>query len=127
MAQSPIGFGVQGGASKAQMPFVGDSTTSLAVGPGLAVAGISGTGNRYNITGPTVVKALPGRAVRFSVIVAGTGVGSINDCATTGAAAVANQIAVTPTTVGTYPLEWPATAGIVVVPGTGQTIAIAYS
>jgi hypothetical protein len=127
MAQSPLGFGVQGGTSKAQMPFVGDAPTSLASGAGLAVAGISGTSSRYNITGPTVIKTNPGRAVRYSVIVAGTGVGSINDCVTTGAAGVANQITVTPTTVGTYPLEWPAVTGIVVVPGAGQTLAIAYS
>ncbi|KWN80868.1 hypothetical protein WM24_23835 [Burkholderia ubonensis] len=80
----------------------------------------------YNITAAAVVKATPGRLVRINVVVAGSAAGTANDCATTGAAAAANEIAVIPNTVGTYYLDWPCATGIVVVPGTGQTVAVSY-
>jgi hypothetical protein len=80
----------------------------------------------YNITTATVIKALPGRVFRVNVQVAGSTTGTVNDCATTGAAAAANQIAVIPETVGPLVLEWPCATGIVVVPGTGQTISVSY-
>jgi hypothetical protein len=81
----------------------------------------------YNITTATVVKATPGRLVRISVIVAGSAAGTANDCATTGAAAVGNQITVIPNTVGPMqPIDWPCATGVVVVPGTGQTLAVSY-
>lgn len=76
-----------------------------------------------NITASTVLKASPGRAVRVSVIVAGSAAGSLNDCATTGAAAASNEVAVIPNTVGVYEIDWPCGTGIVIVPGTGQTLA----
>ena len=81
----------------------------------------------YNVTAATVIKALPGYVVTIAVIVAGSAVGTVNDCATTGAAAVGNQVAVAPNTVGVIQLDWPCATGIVVVPGTGQTLAVAYA
>lgn len=80
-----------------------------------------------NITQSTLVKVGPGRLAKVSVVVAGSGVGTINDCATTGAAAAANQIGTAPTALGTTTFNWPCFAGIVIVPGTGQTIAVSYS
>lgn len=80
-----------------------------------------------NITANTVVKATPGFVVSLSVVVAGSGAGSINDAATVAAAAAANEIAVIPATAGTYAISFPASNGIVVKPGTGQTIAISYN
>lgn len=79
-----------------------------------------------NITAATIVKASAGRIFRFSVVVAGSATGTVNDCATTAAAAASNQIATTPTTLGTTILNWPCTTGIVIVPGTGQTIAVTW-
>ena len=79
-----------------------------------------------NLTAATVVKTGAGYVGRISVIVAGSAAGTVNDVATTGGAAAANEIAVIPNTVGIYPLIWPFTTGLVVVPGTGQTIAVTY-
>ena len=85
-----------------------------------------GRNSSLNITAATVVKAGPGRLVRISVVVAGSAAGTANDCITTGAAAAANEIAAIPNSVGVIPLEWPCATGIVVVPGTGQTLAVSY-
>lgn len=86
----------------------------------------SGKTGQYNITAATAIKASPGRLVKISVIVAGSAAGTANDCATTGAAAVGNQIAAIPNSVGVINLDWPCATGIVVVPGTGQTLAVSY-
>lgn len=100
--------------------------------PGSALRGTdvnarSGFNASYNLSAAAVVKGTPGRAVRVSVLVAGTTAGSVNDCATTGAAAVSNQVAVIPNVVGVVLLDWPHQTGIVVVPGTGQVLAVAYT
>jgi hypothetical protein len=84
-----------------------------------------GTKSILNITAASVVKATPGRLVRLSVLVAGA-VGTVNDCATTGAAATANQIAVIPAAVGSVVLEWPCAVGIVIVPGAAQVLSVSY-
>jgi hypothetical protein len=93
---------------------------------GLLVA-VGGLYSALDITASTVIKTGAGRVAKVSVLVAGSAAGTVNDCATTGAAAVANQIYTIPNTVGTYTLDWPTTLGIVVVPGTGQTLAVSYS
>lgn len=80
-----------------------------------------------NITTPTLVKAGPGYVVAVAVIVAGTLPGTVNDAASTGAAAPANQVAVIPNTVGQVGVNFPVAAGIVVVPGTGQTLAVTFN
>ena len=83
-----------------------------------------GVSSTYNLSASTVVKATPGRAIRVSVITAGSTAGTLNDCTTTGAAAASNQIASIPNAVGVIYLDWPTTAGLVYVPGTGQVVAI---
>lgn len=80
-----------------------------------------------NITVATVIKATAGRICKVSVIVAGSAVGTVNNCATTGAAAVANQVGTTPTALGTTDFQMVCSTGIVVVPGTGQTLAVSYN
>ncbi len=79
-----------------------------------------------NITSATVVKVGAGRTARVSVNIAGSSSGTLNDCATTGAAAIANQIMAIPNAVGIYYIDWPHSTGIVVVPGTGQNVSINY-
>ena len=107
-------------ASKKQSPLQVDSQGALIVS--------EGSSSVLNITASTVVKATPGRLVHVSVIVAGSTAGSANDCLTTGAAAVANQFAVIPATAGQLPpFQWPCAVGIVIVPGTGQTLAVSYT
>jgi len=80
----------------------------------------------FNITAATVVKATAGRIAKVSVIVAGSAAGSIYDAATTGAAGAANEIAVIPATAGMINLDFPVSNGIVVTPGTGQTLAVSF-
>ena len=80
----------------------------------------------FNITAATVVKTTSGRVAKISVIVAGSAAGSVYDAATTGAAAAANEIAVIPATAGIINIDFPVSNGIVVTPGTGQTLAISY-
>jgi hypothetical protein len=87
----------------------------------------SGAKNKANISVATVVKAAPGSIIAVSVVTAGSTVGTINDCATTAAAASTNQVGVAPNAVGVTPFySFPCTTGIVVVPGTGQVLAVGY-
>lgn len=92
---------------------------------GVALTG-QGVSSSLNITAATVVKPSRGRLVRINVIAAGSAAGSANDAATTGAAGAANQVFAIPNTVGSYFLDWPCATGIVVTPGTGQTIAVSF-
>jgi hypothetical protein len=85
-----------------------------------------GISNTYNVTAATAIKAAPGRLMRVSVVTAGSTVGTANDCASTGAAAAANQIATIPNAVGVIYLDWPCATGIVLVPGTGQVLAVNF-
>lgn len=86
-----------------------------------------GTTSVLNITAATVVKSVGGRVAKVSVLVAGSGVGAIHNCATTDAVATANKLAVVTDTVGVYDIDMPCSTGITVVPGTGQTLAVSYS
>ena len=86
-----------------------------------------GTSTITNITAATVVKPTGGRVAKISVIVAGSAPGAVHNCATTGAAAAANQVAVVADTAGVYDVGMPCPAGIVVVPGTGQTLAVSFA
>ena len=80
----------------------------------------------FNITAATLVKASSGRVAKVSVIVAGSVAGSVNDAATIVGASTANEIAVIPATVSVYNIDFPVSNGIVLTPGTGQTLAISY-
>lgn len=82
---------------------------------------------RKNITAATVVKASAGRVARVVVLVAGSATGTVNDLATTSGAAVANQVFTIPDALGSYEVDVPTSVGILVVPGTGQTLAVSFS
>lgn len=81
-----------------------------------------------NITSATVLKASGGRVLEVVVQVAGTTVGTINDCTTTGAAAAANANLTVPNIAGPCSLALPVNygLGIVVTPGSGQTISVMW-
>lgn len=85
-------------------------------------------GNRsvLNITAATVVKATSGVLVTVSVFVAGSAAGAAYDLATNTPAA-ANEIGVIPNAVGLYEFQWPCSTGILIVPGTGQSVSVSYS
>lgn len=92
-----------------------------------------GRNSALNIAGAKVVATVPAgfalgqcRLVRVQVLVAGTTPGAAYDAATVAGAVAAVQVAAWPNTVGTYLIDMPCLAGIVVVPGTGQTVAVSY-
>ena len=106
-------------STNAQTPANTDDQGTALIGQGNAVS--------FNITSPTVIKTGVGRVARVSVIVAGSTNGTINDVATTGGAAAANQLYTIVDTVGNYVVDMPVSTGLVVVPGTGMTVAVSYS
>lgn len=85
-----------------------------------------GNANALDISAATVVKGTPGVAVTVQVLTAGSTAGGVYDTTTTGGAAASNQVAVIPNTVGPVAVQMVCAAGIVVVPGTGQVVAISY-
>ena len=85
------------------------------------------SGRRLNITAATVLKVGAGRVLKIQVLVAGSAAGTVNDCATTGAAAAANELAAIPNAVGPVDLNVAFQTGLVVVPGTGQTLVAYYN
>lgn len=87
---------------------------------------INGVANSTNLTAATLVKSGAGRVCSVSVIVAGSTTGAIYDASSTANTNSA-QLYTIPTTVGTVVVNMPVALGIVVVPGTGQTIAVSYS
>lgn len=119
MPQGPLSSAVALNPGKATVLMQVDEQGALLTNSG-------GTKTVLNITAATVIKATPGRIARVSVIVAGSTNGSIYDHATTSGVAAANQVGVIPEAIGSYDISLPCLVGIVVTPGTGQTIAVSY-
>lgn len=90
---------------------------------------VQGLINFAGLTAPTVVKASAGRICSVSVIVAGSGTGFIYDGATLGA--TTKPLWVIPETAKSdgepYVVNLPASFGLLIVPGTGQTLSGSYS
>jgi hypothetical protein len=86
---------------------------------------VEGSQITTNITSATLVLSGQGRIARVSVIVAGSGAGSIYDASS--ASATTDKLWTIPTTVGITEINLPVNNGIVVAPGSGQTVAISYS
>lgn len=77
-------------------------------------------------SGTTLVIAGTGKLLSFCVTVAGSANGTINDSATTGGVAATNVLAATPNTMGVTECDLMFTSGIVIVPGTGQSVNVTY-
>lgn len=114
-------------------------TVSGSRGPALisaqsAVVGADAVSSLLDISAAVVVKATPGKLARVTIQALGTaGAFVLNDVATTGAAAAANQIAsiafnATGVAAGIpIEFEWPCLVGIVVsAVTTGGVIAVSY-
>ena len=86
---------------------------------------VNGSTSSAGLTTATVVKPAPGRVCTVVVIVAGAATGKVYDA--TSAAATTNPIFVIPTTIGVYLVNVPTLYGIVVAPGSGQTVAVSFS
>ena len=85
-----------------------------------------GNQSSLGITAATVVKSAPGVAVTAVVVVAGSTAGAVYDAVATTGNSTANQVGVLPTTAGTFELNALCANGIVVAPGTGQTVALFF-
>jgi hypothetical protein len=91
-----------------------------------------GSNSKLNITGPTVVKAAPGRLATIAVMAPGTGgTLAVHDCAAVADANASNLIFEqdnTTQTRGTIEtINWPCLVGITVAQvTTGGAVAIAY-
>jgi hypothetical protein len=86
---------------------------------------VQGTLNSSGITAAKLVKSGTGRISSVSVIVAGSANGFVYD--SNSLSITSAPLYVIPQTVGVYFVNMPASLGIVVAPGTGQTITVSYS
>ena len=90
-----------------------------------AYTNVEGAQNAPNITTTTLVAMQAGRLCTVSVIAGGSATGSIYDSNSVGG--TTRPLYVIPTTVGVYRVNLPTTYGILVAPGTGQTVTISFS
>jgi hypothetical protein len=86
---------------------------------------VQGISNLCAITVPTVVKSTAGRIGSVSVIIAGSAQGMIYDSAQVGT--ITKPLCPIPNIVGVYTANLPANVGVLVVPGTGQTVSVSFS
>ena len=86
---------------------------------------VQGIRTAQTLTAATLVSTMGGRVASVSITVAGSGTGAIYDC--NFLASPTRQIFTIPNTVGIVVVNLPVTYGIVVVPGTGQTVSVSYS
>jgi hypothetical protein len=79
-------------------------------------AQLGGATTGYNLTTAAVIKAAPAILARLVVQTVGAGTLTLNDCTTTGAASIANQIYSIPATSlaagQTITLNWPCAVGL---------------
>ncbi|QBP09369.1 hypothetical protein [Cupriavidus metallidurans] len=92
-----------------------------------------GKSSALNIAAAAVVATVPKdfalaqcRLVRVQVLVAGTAGGAAYDSASVTGNTVANQVGAWPNAVGSYLIDMPCLAGICIIPGAGQTVAVSY-
>ena len=86
-----------------------------------------GTLTSATVTTSTLIFTGPGYLVNFSVVVAGSASGLIYNFASTTSPLAANALCAVPTTIGVYKVGQAFTSGLVVVPGTGQSINVTYA
>jgi hypothetical protein len=113
----------------AQSPLALDAEGNLLVSPG-------STSSSLNATAAKVIKATAGRVAKVTIINAGatSGAFTLNDCATTGAAAASNEIWTLPQASSlnvagaVFELDWPCATGIVLSGVVaGGTVAISFT
>jgi hypothetical protein len=78
------------------------------------------------VTAPTLVFQGKGRLVNFAVVVAGSAAGGVYN-STNLSPSAPQQMCAAPNTIGIYPAGQIFTSGLVVVPGTGQSVNVTYS
>lgn len=86
---------------------------------------INGTQNAAAISAAALVKSGNGRIASVSVVSGGSAAGYVYDV--NNVASTANAIYTIPTTEGVYVVNFPFSNGLVVAPGTGQTVSVSFS
>lgn len=86
-----------------------------------------GNKSYLGVTSDSLIASGTGRLVNLTITDAGSAEGAVYDAATVQEADASNMIAVIPTTTGIMTLNFPFTNGLVVKPGTGQSISLTYS
>ena len=86
-----------------------------------------GTLTSATVTTSTLVFTGPGYLVNFASVVAGTASGLVYDFASITSPLAANALCATPTTIGVYKAGQTFVNGLVIVPGTGQSINVTYA
>lgn len=91
----------------------------------LAYRQVNGISTAEALTAQTVVKTSAGRVASVSVIVAGSAPGTLYDASQPNITLA--PIYVIPNTIGVFVVNLPTDTGLVVVPGTGQTVTVSWS
>lgn len=86
---------------------------------------VEGAQNFAGLTAATIVKPSAGRIARISVINAGAATGFVYDSVNVGA--TTKPLYVIPMTVGVFEVNLPTSFGILIAPGTGQTVSGSFS
>jgi hypothetical protein len=86
-----------------------------------------GTQTSATITGSTAIYVGAGYLVNFVVTVAGSTAGTIYNTSATTTTAASNALISVPNTVGITKVGQVFSTGLVVVPGTGQSINVTYA
>ncbi len=86
-----------------------------------------GTQTSATVTAATVIYANRGYLVNFSVVVAGSTAGTISNAGTIASVAATNALCAIPATVGVVKVGQVFSDGLVVTPGTGQSVNVTYS
>ena len=86
---------------------------------------VNGISPAYGLTATTVVKTGAGRLAKVSIIVAGSANGTAYDA--TSASVTTAPIYMIPMTVGVVEVNMPFQNGLVVAPGSGQTVSVSYA
>ena len=123
-AQAPIAALASGASTSDILTTLKNIVTALNAAT-QAYLDVNGQSDYANISAATVVKASPGRVASVSITTAGSASGVIYDGATTGA--TSRPVWIIPNTVGEAFVNFPMSYGILVVPGSGQVVAVSYS
>lgn len=114
-----------GGASLSDILTVAKSLATAVNGLIQTYLNVQGAQNFAGLTAATVVKSSPGRIAEISVIVAGSAAGAVYD--STSTSDTTKPLYVIPMTVGVFVVNLPASFGVAIAPGTGQTVSGSFS
>lgn len=123
MATSPQNM--SGGASVSDILTALKNLVEAVNNASRAYLNVNGVSTMESIGAPTLVKSTTGRVAAVIVTTAGSAPGAIYDSAAVGT--LSNKLFVIPNTIGYYLIPMPVNYGIVVVPGTGQIVALSWS